>query len=180
MTTAKVSSIHADFRMQEWGMGEQSRRIQRSVRRVLIELSTESLLRLKDPRLQVLVSPTTIYDTWAYFPMHSKNHFSGPQECRLIMEPLALPETRVLLLLGTNFTRKAMLAATVVLPPDTTTSPSDFEDYLRHQLGHVLLYLRSPKARNNCPDALREWTRAARPCSDCRKERTNNGRLSTR
>ena len=158
-------SPYVDFRMREWGMVEQSRRIQTSVRRVLSELSAESLLRLKDPRLQVLISPFTVYDTWAYFPMHSKNHFSGPQECRLIMEPLALPATRVLLLLGTNFTRKALLTATVVLPPDTTTSPSDFEDKLIHQLGHVLLYLRSPMARNECSDAQKEWGDCLR-CTD--------------
>jgi len=154
------NDFYVDARMREWGIDEQPRRIQRSVRRVLSELDPETLLALKDPRLQVLISPTTIWDTWAYFPMHSKNDFSGPQECRLIMEPLALPETRVLLLLGTDFTRKAMLAATVVLPPGTTTSPSDFEDYLRHHLGHALLYLRSPKARNECADARREWRRS--------------------
>jgi hypothetical protein len=158
MITAE--GTYADFRMREWGMDTQPRRAQSCVRRVLNELSAEALLRLKDQRLQVLVSPTTFYDTWAYFPMHSKNHFSGSQECRLIMEPLALPKTRVLLVLGTNFTRKAMLAATVVLPPDTTTSSSDFEGYLRHHLGHVLLYLRDPEAQNDCPDARKEWRRS--------------------
>jgi hypothetical protein len=156
------NKFYVDARMKQWGMGEQSRRIQCSVRRVLSELCAESLLFLNDPRLQVLISSTTIYDTWAYFPMHIKNHFSGPQKCRLRMEPFALPETRVLLLLGTNFTHKAMLAATALLPLDTTVLPSDFEDSLSHHLGHVLLYLRSPMARNDCPDAVKEWRRSIR------------------
>lgn len=154
-----MADSYVDLRMYEWGIAAQSSRVQRSVHRVLSELSCEALLRLRDRRLQVLISPTTIWDTWAYFPMHIKNHFSGPQECRLIMEPLALPETRVLLLLGTSFTHKAMLAASVVLPPDATATPSGLEDKLRHHLGHSLLYLRSPKARNECRDAWKEWDR---------------------
>ena len=32
-----------------------------------------------------------------------------------------------------------------------------FEEQLRDHLGHVLLYLRSPSARNECADARKEW-----------------------
>jgi hypothetical protein len=50
------------------------------------------------------------------------------------------PETRVLLLLN---------AARI--------EEETFEGDLRHHLGHVLLYLRSPTASNECADADREW-----------------------
>ncbi len=49
------NTFYVGLRMQEWGMGEQSRRIQSSVRRVLNELTGEALLFLKDPRLEVKV-----------------------------------------------------------------------------------------------------------------------------
>jgi hypothetical protein len=32
-----------------------------------------------------------------------------------------------------------------------------FEDCLRDHIGHVLLYLRSPRARSCCQDAIKEW-----------------------
>lgn len=75
------NEFYVDIRMKEWGMGEQSRRIQSSVRRVLSALSAESLLCLKDPRLQVLISLTTIYDTWepgtATCDFEPAQHFEG-------------------------------------------------------------------------------------------------------
>jgi hypothetical protein len=151
------SGTYVDFRMDEWRMGEQPRRIQVSVRRVLSELSVESLMRLKDPKLQVVISPTTIHDTWAYFPIHRR---------RVISHHLTLrPQVRVLLLIGTDFTRQALRRATVVLTPEISRqSPGEmketFEDRLRDCLGHVLLYLRSPKARNECADAWQEWKRS--------------------
>jgi len=38
---------------------------------------------------------------------------------------------------------------------------STFAGHLRDHFGHVLLYLRSPKAPNDCPDAMNEWRRNA-------------------
>jgi hypothetical protein len=37
------------------------------------------------------------------------------------------------------------------------------EEQIRDHLGHTLLYLRSPKARNECVDAQREWRQNRRP-----------------
>jgi hypothetical protein len=36
------------------------------------------------------------------------------------------------------------------------------EEYLRNHLGHVLLYLREPRANNDCAAAMNEWRRSAR------------------
>lgn len=72
---------------------------------------------------------------WAYFPVY---------RLRLIARKLQpKPETRVLLVLSTaHFDRQPVRRSC---------------DELRDHLGHVLLYLRKPKARNECADALAEW-----------------------
>jgi hypothetical protein len=51
---------YVDFRMDEWGMSAQPRGLQASVRRVLGELSAEALLRLKDPRFEVIITPEEV------------------------------------------------------------------------------------------------------------------------
>jgi hypothetical protein len=139
------NKFYVDVRMKEWGMDEQARRIQTSVRRVLSELDAEALLSLKDPRLEVVVMPDVglpgaELSVWASFPVHRRRIISrelGPK-----------PQTRVLL---------------VFYPPSIKKHPRGFfEDYLRDALGHVLLYLRSPRAHNGCPDAMREWRRSRR------------------
>jgi hypothetical protein len=120
-------------------MGEQPRRIQVSVRGVLSELSVTSLLTLKDLRLEVRVLPESIHNTWAYFPIHRR---------RLIAHKLgSKPQTRVLLVIGTVGFEK-----------------ETFEGYLRHHVGHAMLYLRSPKSPNECEDAMKEWN----SCTHCR------------
>ena len=48
---------YVDFRMTEWGILDQSPRLQSSVRKVLNELSAEGLLTLKDSKLEVMVLP---------------------------------------------------------------------------------------------------------------------------
>ena len=71
----------ADFRMDEWGLTGQSRRIRTSVRRVLSELSAESLYALKDPRLEVIVKPERSdyadLSVWAYFPVYRRRKGNG-------------------------------------------------------------------------------------------------------
>lgn len=133
-------SSYVEFRMDEWGIGAQSRRAQRSVRRVLNELHPEALLRLKDARLEMMVLPEADFSVWGYFPVH---------RLRLIARKLnPKPETRVLLVLSiTHFDRQPVRQSC---------------DELRDHLGHVLLYLRKPKARNECADALAEWGRTIR------------------
>ena len=182
MTNTPRATPYVDFRMQEWGISEQPRHIQHSVRRVLSELTAEALLCLKDPRLEVKVlsdadlqhvqaairalvigTLTSVptpqqwwarvqrwlarhpgmaigHSVWAYFPVHRRRYVAR------LFPPK--PETRVLLVFSTasaeNERRKV------------------FEDQIRDHLGHILLYLRSSKARNDCPDAMREWRRSIR------------------
>jgi hypothetical protein len=122
--------------MHDWGMTEQSKRIQTWVRRILGELQVEALLALRrEPRLEVMVRRDASFSVWAYFPMHRK---------RLIAQqhgPKA--ETRVLLLFGEKQFEKE--------------APKVSDRCLRDHLGHTLRYLRSPMAPNDCSDAQREW-----------------------
>lgn len=130
---------YVDFLMQQWRMGEQSRRIQTAVRRILNELGAEAHLNLRDPKLEVAVLAESAHSVWAYFPIHRN---------RLIAQKVRpKPQTRVLLVFSTAGSEEA---------------PADFfEDCLRDHLGHTLLYLRDPKAHNECPDAQREWRMSA-------------------
>src|ERR1039457_3446524 len=66
------ANAYVDFRMHEWRMGEQSPRIQASVRKVLSELDPEALLSLKDPKLEVVVLPDDEHGVWASFPIHPR------------------------------------------------------------------------------------------------------------
>lgn len=130
---------YVDMLLAEWGMDGLSPSITAEVRRVLRELSAESLLRLRDPRLQVVIHPAAGFSVWAFFPVHCR---------RTIVKELAAegvlmrPTTRVLLLIGAG-------------TPDE--DEGGLADYLRDHLGHTLLYLRHPRAKNECEDALREW-----------------------
>src|SRR5271167_4778300 len=119
------------FTMTEWGMAEQSILMQSCVREVLSELEAMALLCLKDPRLEVMVVPKGGFSVWAYLRLH-------PQR-RIAKKLQPKPETRVLLVLG--------IAEFESEPPEV------FKERLRDHLGHALLYLRSPKAPNDCPDA---------------------------
>ena len=135
MTPGARLSGYVHSRMNEWRMGEQSRRMQTCLRRVLNELVDEALLTLKDPKLEVMLLPEADFSVWAYFPIHGN---------RLIARRLRpKPQTRVLLVLSTAAFGKEPVEM--------------LEDGLRDHFGHVLLYLRSPKARNECADAQREW-----------------------
>ena len=131
----KRLNTYVDFRMHEWRMGEQSHRLQTCVRKALRELCPEALLFLKDPRFEVMVLPEADFSVWAYFPVHRG---------RLLAQKFKpKPRTRVLLVFS---------AADFEKEPE-----KQFKVHLRDHLGHVLLYLRDPKARNTCADAQREW-----------------------
>ena len=121
---------YVDFRMREWGMDGQPRRIQTIVRRVLNEMEPAALLFLKDPRFEVMVLPGEHFAVWPYFTINRRR-------C-IVKEAVALglppkDETRVLLVLGARSFEKEPVEL--------------LADYLRDGLGHVLLYLRAPKAR---------------------------------
>ena len=131
-----VDISYVDLLMQEWRIDERFPRIQSSVRKVLNELVGEALLSLRrEPRLEVRVLPQDGFSVWAYFPIHRK---------RVIGRQLAVkPQTRVLLVFRAARWENEQVKV--------------LENDLRDHLGHVLLYLRSPKARNECIDAQKEW-----------------------
>jgi len=133
---------YVDFRMREWGMDEQPRRIQTIVRRVLNEMEPAALVFLKDPRFEVMVLPGEQFAVGPYFTIHRRR-------C-IVKEATALglppkDETRVLLVLGARSFEKEPVER--------------LADYLRDGLGHVLLYLHEPKAWNDCGAAMKEWRR---------------------
>lgn len=124
-----MAESYVDFRMQEWRMGEQSQGMQASVRKVLSELEPWALVWLKDPRFEVIVRSGSDYDfsVWAYFPIHCNRSIAKE------LKPKS--ETRVLLVFSAAGFKKSMRKL--------------FEDCLRDHIGHVLLYLREPKAQND-------------------------------
>jgi hypothetical protein len=177
---------YVDFRIQEWRMGEQSLSLQASVRKVLTELDDEALLCLRAERLEVrAVAGSWHHSVWAYFPIwprwikaaqemaasgitfnreiasqmtvqvlaeraygnaHAVRQADELERVRIVRELLPRSATRVLLVFGVaNFERDKR---------------KHFEDCLRDHLGHVLLYLRDPKANNHCPGAMKEWRRS--------------------
>ena len=106
---------------------------------VLLELKLVGKAALLDRRLQIEVSHSNCprYKTpvWAYFPMYRRR--------RMAKEVSLEPGTKVLL---------------VFYHPDIVARAEEYIlKLLRHQLGHVLLYLQSPKAKNDCPAADEEW-----------------------
>jgi hypothetical protein len=139
---------YVDFRMQEWGMDEQSRRMQTCVRNVLSELVAEATLLLKDPKLEVMVLPEAAHSVWAYFPVRGRD---PNQEVMILPDVPLKPETQILLVFGVSRFRQETII--------------DFKSHLRDHLGHTLLYLRDPNARNECADAWKEWLDSIRCAS---------------
>jgi hypothetical protein len=175
-------------RMLEWGMDKAPRGLQASVRKVLSELTGEALLALGDKKLEVRVAEAAYhYSVWAYFPIwprwsraaqdlaassitfnpivtaHAMLDTHAVRICgntsaarqadiyeriRIVRELLPRIETRILLVFGTSGFEKERSV--------------DFQDLLRHHLGHVLLFLREPKAWNDCDAACKELEQSAR------------------
>ena len=132
---------YVDLLMHEWGLAKQPQRIQEWVRRILEELETEALLILRrEPRLEVQFRPEAGHSVWAYFPIYRRRLIA--QHCK------PKPSTQILLLFGVKRFEQE--------------DPKFSDECLRDHLGHTLLYLRSPKAQNECADAMREWRRSAR------------------
>lgn len=105
----------------------------------LRELGTVAQIALLDPRLQVEVVPVSSdgFPVYAFFPMHRHKWIAKWVEVR--------PATRILLLLS---------------KPDIEAMPrEETMKALRHHLGHSLLFLQKPKAKNGCLAADEEWMR---------------------
>jgi hypothetical protein len=110
--------------------------------RVLSECHPSSLLLFRDKRLQIEVvkvdDPIRDYSVWAYFPVHRR---------RWIAKRVSLqPSSKVLLVLSLPLIEKQPRRLTYA--------------QMRDHLGHAFLYLLSPKARNECQDAMKWWKRA--------------------
>jgi hypothetical protein len=69
---------YVDLRMNEWRLGEQSRRVQFSVRGVLNELHTESHLMLKDLRLEVMVLRSSLQHMGLFPGPSETTHCAAP------------------------------------------------------------------------------------------------------
>jgi len=141
MAAMKQAETQVDLLMQEWRMGEASRIVQACVRQVLGELDGSAQLILRrEPKLEVMVLPESVHSVWAYFPIHRRRIIA--RQCK------PKSATRVLLVLS----EKGFHAQTL------RRSMTELRDHI----GHTLLYLRSPRARNHCIDAEREWRSSLR------------------
>ena len=196
--------------LKEWDLNNQSAQMRREVKAVLMELSpwAQPLLR-NEQRLQVEVIDGR-NDAWAYFPVDqseveklrqvSEDEIlklaemaeENPEEswedllglnrrlflvgtvpgCRIHREPVALnPTTRVLLTLGSQMFNGRY-----------RDKEGSGAAGLRDHLGHALLYLRDPDARNECVDAEREWEECCaggEPKSRLRKSAKNRARSAS-
>jgi len=131
-------NFYVDLLIAEWGIEKRSPKLGACMRRVLSELETGAQLTLrKNPKLQVAVLPEAGVSVWAYFPIHRKRWVVRRWKIEL------KPTARVLLLISEKRIDQQSARMTNI--------------DLRHHLGHALLYLRSPRKRNECPDADREW-----------------------
>jgi hypothetical protein len=151
------SRFYAEALMKEWGLDKQPAKFRREVKAVLMELHPEAQLLLRnEQRLQVEVIEGSVMgdlDVWAYFPMHKRRFQTHFHDLR--------PATRVLLVIGSRLFRKRKHVFIDKIAGETWTHGAP--DLLRDHLGHALLYLRKPKARNECADAWREWKECCRP-----------------
>jgi hypothetical protein len=153
-TQRTPDDFYVDLLMREWRLDEQSEVFQARVRLVLRELVAGCQLILRrEPRLEVMVLPDSRDSVWAYFPIHRRR--------RIARELQAKPETRVLLL----FDAKKF------------TQEHAAEDYLRDHLGHTLLFLRSPKAWNDCDAAWKEWLASVHDPAQAKKTATASAKV---
>ncbi len=136
--TMKGRMNYSDFLLDEWGADKQPPRFKACIRRVLGELSPGAhLLLLHAPSLQVTIRPEADFSVWAYFPVHKNRRIVR----QLSDDGISLrPSARVLLVISEKLCEGDA-------------------DNMRDHLGHILLYLQHPRAKNDCEAALREWSR---------------------
>ena len=177
------ATFYVDRLMQEWRVGEHSRRIQTCLRRVLCELCDEAVLALKNElRLEVQIRPDADHSVWAYFPMHSRLRSSNVR----VPQPGTMDELATAMRAATNDLYRRQLAAKkfkpkpatevlLVLNAATREKQDLFRNQLRDHLGHTLLYLRNPKARNECKDAEKEWRASVKALRPARRRAPGEG-----
>jgi len=183
MSAAKAMQQYVDFLMQEWRLDKQSDGFQARVRRVLLELEIEVLLALRrEPKLEVRVASDRL-SVWAYFPMHPR--LQTPR-LRIPKRGTVAEYFSAILAAKNDVYRRRLIAQKFKPAPSTKVTllfdKDEFEkqprllseNQLRDHLGHVLLYLRDPKAPNECTDAAREW-RAL-----CRRPRVRSAKAKAR
>jgi hypothetical protein len=128
-------TTYLDMLLDEWCVNN-SPRFKACIRDVLGELSSEAHhILLRAPPLQVTIQPKFGLGVWAYFPVHKR---------RIIVRQLA----------DDGFSLRAVSRVLLVISENLSEKDAD---NLRDHLGHVLLYLRQPRANNDCPAAGREW-----------------------
>ena len=113
--------------------------IEKCFESVVEELGILAQVALLDPRLQIEVVPFSSngFPVWTIFPFDQHKWIKECIEVR--------PATEILL---------------VLFQPDFDHLPKDeAARLLRHELGHVLVHLREPEARDECPAADEEWER---------------------
>jgi len=127
---------YLDMLLDEWDVGQQPPAFKACIRGVLGELGPSAhLILLRAPSLQVTIRPDADYIVWAYFPVHRHRLIVR----RLVDDGFLLrADSRVLLVISENLS-------------------DEDADHMRDHLGHVLLYLRHPRAKNDCGAASREW-----------------------
>jgi hypothetical protein len=97
-----------------------------------------------------MVLPNPGFVVWAYFPIYNRRRIARGLKPK--------QGTRVLLV--------------VSVAGFDSNKREFFRECLQDGIGHVLLYLRAPKAQNNCVDAMKEWHRSTKKVEKAaRKER---------
>jgi|ERR1039458_3936284 hypothetical protein len=116
--------------------------IEKCFESVLEELGILAQVSLLDPRLQIEVVSfrSEGFPVLAFFPVQQHGWITEQIEVR--------PATEVLVLLSQPEIER--------LPVKVVTKQ------LKHELGHALLYLRDPKAQNDCSAAGEEWERSTK------------------
>ena len=122
---AMTATVNVDLLMEEWCLQESSVKVQGSVRKVLSELSAGAQQRLRKTKLQIIAVPSADKGVWAYFPIYGRRRVAHKMRHKL------RPTTQVLLVLSESHFEEPWRERS--------------EGELRERLGHVLLYLRSPK-----------------------------------
>lgn len=129
--------MYIDRVLDEWCAGNQPPKVTACLRRVLGELSPSAhLLLLSATSLQVTIRPDADFSVWAYFPVHKR---------RRIVRQLEQDG---------GFSLRASTRVLLVISEKLATEDTD---NVRDHVGHVLLYVQHPRAKNDCEAAGQEW-----------------------